>query len=150
MSVQLIEEEGHQGIDVVVTSAPGDVRAARLVDKLQSLGEKLVAYEPGTITRRVIPLDNVLLIEVRDERVWVLTSTDKELESPLRLYELEEALDGTEFVRVSRQAIVNFDKVASLRPELNRRLMLRLENGMDVLSTRTYAQKIKRRLGIAR
>lgn len=150
MDVRLIEQEGRRGIEVVVTCAPGDTRAARLVDRLQSLDDRIMAYEPGTIIRRVVPLGEIQLIEVRDERTWVLTSAGLKLESPLRLYELEETLDGTEFLRVSRHAIVNFDQVESLRPELNRRLMLRLAGGTEVLVTRKYAQEIKALLGISR
>lgn len=150
MDVRLIEQEGHRGIDVAVTCAPGNIRAARLVDRLQSIGERIVAYEPGTIVRKIVPLDQVLLIEAHDERVWVHTCSGDALESPLKLYEMEEALGGTEFIRVSKQVIVNFDKVTSFRPELNRRLLLRLEGGIEVLATRAYAQSIKQRLGISR
>ena len=69
MDVRLIEQEGHRGIDVAVTCAPSDIRAARLVDRLQSIGKRIVAYEPGTIVRKIVPLDQVLLIEAHDERV---------------------------------------------------------------------------------
>jgi DNA-binding LytR/AlgR family response regulator len=68
----------------------------------------------------------------------------------MRLYELEEALEGYEFVRISRQEIVNFDHVRKVRPEANGRLVLELNGGTRVLVTRSFSASIKRILGIAR
>lgn len=147
MNVRHIEREGQDEIDILVTSAPGDQDAAQLVGRLQSFGQMVVGFEPGSIVRRPIPLDELLLIEVRADLVLVRTTDGSELESPLRLYELEEALRGSPVIRASKQVLVNFDKVVSIRPELNRRLLLRLEGGTDVLVTRTYVPNIKRLLG---
>lgn len=150
MDIRHEEKAGHRGIEVVVTSSPGDERAKRIVERLQMDDQKMLAYEPGSIERRIIPLEQISLIEVRDERIWIITETAGPFESPLRLYEIEESLEETEFVRVSKQVIVNFDKVISIRPELNQRLMLGLSDGSRALVTRTYATDIKRRLGISR
>ena len=69
-------------------------------------------------------------------------------QTPLKLYELEERLAGTEFVRASKQMLVNFDHVASIRPALNARLQLMLDNGEAVIVSRQYAPVIKRKLGL--
>lgn len=148
MNVRHVEQEGHEGIDVTVTSAPGDEHAKRLAGRLQALDQRVVAYEPGSIVRRMIAPEEILLVELCSERTCIRTASGLELESPLRLYEAEDALGRGSFVRISRQALVNFDKVVAIRPELNRRLMLRLEDGTNVLVTRTYVPGIKRLLGI--
>ena len=77
-----------------------------------------------------------------------LYGRDRVLESPLRLYELEEALAGTEFVRASKSLIVNFDHVRALRPYLNARLELVLDNGESVIASRQYAPAIKQKIGL--
>ena len=64
------------------------------------------------------------------------------------LYELEEALAGTEFVRASKSLIVNFDHVRALRPYLNARLELVLDNGESVIASRQYAPAIKQKIGL--
>lgn len=74
----------------------------------------------------------------------------RELESPLRLFRLEEELEGTEFVRVSRQVIVNFDCVRGIRPEVGARLVLELEGGRLEMVTRVYAPTIRKKLGMER
>lgn len=150
MKVRLIEEEGRLGIEVDVRSAPGDQRAARIAERLCALDARLAVYEPGSIRRLLLPFDQVLFLESEGDHTKVHVRGSSACESGLRLGELEEALEGTEFVRVSRQVIVNFDRVASIRPELYGRLALGLEDGSELLVTRTYAADIKGRLGIAR
>lgn len=148
MNVRHVEQEGHEGIDVTVTSAPGDERARRLAGRLQALDQRVVAYEPGSIVRRMVAPEEILLVELCFEHTCIRTASGLELESPLRLYEIEDALGRGNFVRASRQALVNFDKVVAIRPELNRRLMLRLEDGTNVLVTRTYVPDIRRLLKV--
>lgn len=89
----------------------------------------------------------MLYAETVDGRTF-LYSRDRVLESPLRLYELEEALAGTEFVRASKSLIVNFDHVRALRPYLNARLELVLDNGESVIASRQYAPAIKQKIGL--
>ena len=68
--------------------------------------------------------------------------------TPLRLYELEDKLAGTEFVRASKQLLANFDHVVAIRPALNARLQLLLDNGESVMVSRQYAPTIKRKLDL--
>ena len=100
----------------------------------------------GTGTFIVEPSE-VLYAETVDGRTF-LYGRDRVLESPLRLYELEEALAGTEFVRASKSLIVNFDHVRALRPYLNARLELVLSNGESVIASRQYAPAIKQKIGL--
>lgn len=148
MVIQHIQQEGQRDIKVVVTSAPADPHAIRIIDQLKTLDGKLIAYEPGTVTHRILPYNDVLFIEIHAHRCWVYCTNGMKLESPQRLYELEESLAHTEFIRISKQVIVNFDKVLRIRPEFNHRLMLELEDGTQILVTRNYVSEIKRRLSM--
>ena len=69
-------------------------------------------------------------------------------ESKARQRELEEQLAPRDFVRVSKSAIVNFDQVRSLRPDLGGRLRLTLSNGEVVVANRQYVPAIKQKLGL--
>lgn len=66
----------------------------------------------------------------------------------MRLYELEDALEGTEFVRVSRQTLVNLDHVMGIRPEPNGRLALKMGNEDIVIVSRSYVSDLKGKIGI--
>lgn len=59
------------------------------------------------------------------------------LHNTSRLFELEAALQQTEFVRVLRQEVVNLDNVQTIRPEFGSRLVLGLKGGHESLSRAT-------------
>ncbi len=148
MNITLKEEPGRREIEVTIVSSPGDPRASRLVEALRAATGRLVGYAPnGDISQKIIPLDQVLYVETTERRAFIRTMDGTTLESPLRLYELEQALEGTEFMRISRQVLVNFDKVVSIVPEPNSRLILELDGGSRVVATRSYAPDIRRKLG---
>ncbi|MDE6591008.1 MAG: LytTR family transcriptional regulator, partial [Oscillospiraceae bacterium] len=63
-----------------------------------------------------------------------------------RLYELEEELAGTRFVRVSNSEIVNLDRVAALDLTLAGTIKMTLEGGTVCWVSRRYVKKIKQAL----
>lgn len=151
MNVNVIEEPGRRELEVTVRIAPGDPRGQRIAERVRTTFGRLTGYPtPGSPERHVIALDTVTHIETTERRAWIHTSDHRRLESPLRLFELEELLQDSECVRVSRQELVNLDHVTALRPEPNGRLALVLDDRYVAIATRTYAADIKRRIGIAR
>lgn len=65
-----------------------------------------------------------------------------------RLYELEEELAGTRFVRVSNSEIVNLDRVTALDLTLAGTIKMTLEGGTVCWVSRRYVKKIKQALGL--
>ncbi len=65
-----------------------------------------------------------------------------------RLYELEEALAGTRFVRVSNSEIVNLDRVTGLDLTLAGTIKMTLEGGTVCWVSRRYVKKIRSALGL--
>ena len=65
-----------------------------------------------------------------------------------RLYELEEELAGTRFVRVSNSEIVNLDRVTGLDLTLAGTIKMTLEGGTVCWVSRRYVKKIKQTLGL--
>ncbi len=65
-----------------------------------------------------------------------------------RLYELEEKLAGTKFVRVSNSEIVNLDRVTGLDLTLAGTIKMTLEGGTVCWVSRRYVKKIKQALGL--
>lgn len=149
MDVHLIEDPERGTIEVQILCPPACEHAINLAERIRMLTGRIIGYEPGRIERRVIPLSHVASIEVgQGASSYIVLRNGDLLETPLRLYELEAAVDGTEFLRASRQVLVNFDAVIAIRPELNGRLALDLDNNATVIATRTYVPNIKRKLGI--
>ena len=65
-----------------------------------------------------------------------------------RLYELEEELAGTKFVRVSNSEIVNLDRVTGLDLTFAGTIKMTLEGGTVCWVSRRYVKKIKEALGL--
>jgi two-component system, LytTR family, response regulator len=77
--------------------------------------------------------DNYVTLHV-GRRAWLLRRTMKALES---------RLDPARFLRIRRSAMVNLDRVVELRPEAHGEHTVRLRDGAELASTRTYADAIR-------
>jgi DNA-binding LytR/AlgR family response regulator len=49
---------------------------------------------------------------------------------------------------VAKGCVVNFRRIASLRPDLNGRIVATMDNGEQVVISRQYAPDIKHKLGL--
>ncbi len=94
-----------------------------------------------------ISLGEVLYFETIDNKTFFYTN-DKIYETPTKIYQLEEKLADTPFVRISKSSIMNIQKVKSIRSEENSKLMATLLNGERIVVSRQYMQSIKIKLGV--
>lgn len=119
------------------------LRAVCGAEKLRA--QKLTGWRDG----QAYPLDpgQVLYIDTVDKRTFLYTR-EGVYETSLRLYELEERLRERDFFRASKSALVNFNAIQSLRPDLGGRLRLTMRGGEALYVSRQYAPELKRRLGI--
>lgn len=145
MNVTITENPALDDIEVSVACPRIDERVQRIVSALGAFDRALVGERDGATYR--LDVDDVCYAETVDGKTFLYTA-DAVYQTPLKLYELEERLAGTEFVSASKQMLVNFDHVASIRPALNARLQLMLDNGEAVIVSRQYAPVIKRKLGL--
>lgn len=68
--------------------------------------------------------------------------------SRLKLYELEELLSENDFLRISKQTIVNIRKIQSIAPAGDSRFSATLQNGEKVIISRQYVPALKERFGL--
>lgn len=145
MNVTITENPALDDIEVAVACPCIDDRVQRIVASLSAFDRKLTGERKGATYR--LSIDDVCYAETADGRTFLYTK-DAVYQTPLRLYELEDKLVGTEFVRASKQLLANFDHVTAIRPALNARLQLLLDNGESVIVSRQYAPAIKSKLGL--
>lgn len=145
--MNLTVEEKSELTDIYVNLACPqiDERVNGLIAKLRLYDSMLFGMRDGTTY--LLAADDVYYIESVDKRVFLYTK-DQVFESSLKLYELEEALSRVEFVRTSKQMIINFDKVTAIKPDINARLQLVLNNGERAIVSRQYAPAIRKKLGL--
>ena len=91
--------------------------------------------------------DKILYVEAVDRKTFVYTNTDT-YESELKLYELEQELIERDFLRISKQSIVNLRKIKSLKTDVNRKIRITLQNGEQIVVSRMYSDELRRKLGL--
>lgn len=111
---------------------------------LKSQGS-LIAYD-GNKIHRVQPKE-IYYIEVVDNKTFIYCK-DKVLESKHKLYELENYLSNSDFIRVSKSLLLNLSKISFLSPALSGRFEATLINNEKVIISRQYVGNLKKMLGI--
>ena len=99
--------------------------------------------------------DHALLLAVGDiyyaESVDLKTFVCSEktvYRSRLKLYEIEDILNKSDFLRISKQIIVNVRKIRSVKPAGDGRFQAVLVNGEKVIISRQYVPALKARFGL--
>ena len=95
----------------------------------------------------LLDTDKILYVEAVDRKTFVYTNTDT-YESELKLYELEQQLIERDFLRISKQSIVNLRKIKSLKTDVNRKIRVTLQNGEQIVVSRMYSDELIRKLGL--
>lgn len=142
----------------IETPAPGEedeiiVRCAALDDKLlhliYALRERqeygITGYLEGKIVK--LSLKDIFYFEAVDSRVFAYTSQGV-YEIRKKLYELESEYSYTDFLRISKSAIVNVSKISYLKPTLSGRFEATLKNNEKMIISRQYVIDLKKKLGI--
>jgi len=95
----------------------------------------------------LIPVRDVYYIESVDLKTFVYTEKTV-YRSRLKLYEVEELLSRSIFLRISKQVIMNIKKIKSVAPAGESRFFATLSNGEKVVISRQYVPALKERFGL--
>ena len=95
----------------------------------------------------LLDAERILSIETVDRRTFVYTEKET-YESELKLYEIEQELLQHDFLRVSKQTVVNIRAIKSLRADIDRKIRVTLKNGEQILVSRMYSDELRRKLGL--
>lgn len=142
----------------IETPGPGEedeiiVRCTSLDDRLMNLicalkteqDHKLTGYLDDKIV--MLSPRNIFYFESVDNKVFAYT--DKGVyEVRKKLYEIESEYSYTDFLRISKSAIVNVSKIAYLKPIFNGRFEAKLKNNETIIISRQYVLDLKKKLGI--
>lgn len=145
MKITIDERPGTVGIEVTIVCDKTDRQVLDIVARLRMFDRKVTGGSNGST--HVVNAEDILYVESVDKRTFFYTK-EAVFETPLRLYEMEERLEGCDFLRVAKGCVVNFRKIASLRPEMNGRLVATMDNSEQVVISRQYAPNVRRKLGM--
>ena len=131
---------------VVVHTNELNGEVQELINKLKSSNENtLLGYkdEKGYI----LELEKIERIYTENKKVYA--NCEKEVyHIRKRIFELEDALEEYNFIRISNSEIVNFKKVKSMDFKIIGTIVLNLKSGEKTYVSRRYIKKIKEYLGI--
>lgn len=124
-----------------------------LMDFLDEMVSKEM-YSKKMITGRyedrysVISYDEIICFEGLGNDVFCITK-DRKYQIKEKLYKLEEQLQSSEFIRVSKGFIINIIQVDQIIPWFNGKLVLKMEDlDEEIHVSRSYAKEFKKFLGI--
>lgn len=89
------------------------------------------------------PTENILYFEAYDNYAFVFDDKGQKRMCDYSLRFLETRLDES-FVRIHRKHIVNKSKIQAVKPHLNSRYIVELNDGIKLTSSKTYAAAIKK------
>ncbi|WP_167956522.1 LytTR family DNA-binding domain-containing protein [Anaerosporobacter faecicola] len=110
-----------------------------------TLNQGIKAYQDDSIVMLANP--DIIHIYTQDSKVYV-TAVHGTYRLQQRLYELEQQLDKTLFIRISNSEIVNIKKIKRMDTSLTGTIRMYLEGEKEAYVSRRYVSKIKKALGI--
>lgn len=145
MKITILTPEPGQEDEVIIRCANLDDRVMELLRALRNEQSKLSAYSENGIT--LLDIKDVYYFESVDNKVFAYC--EKQVyEIRKKLYELESQLEGTDFLRISKSAIVDLSKISHLSAAFNGRLEAKLKNGETIIISRQYVPALKKKLGL--
>ena len=148
MKLNINIDAGAKEPEIMITTAHMTEDINRVVDFVSRLDDAPTIIS-GIREDKVELLDPEVIVKIYAEDSKVFAQTEKgSYQIRLRLYEAEERLDSSKFVRISNSEIVNLKKVKSLDLSFVGTICMELSNGTVSYVSRRYVSKIKKVLGL--
>ncbi len=145
MKITINIDESLNDTEIQISCNQLSLETEKIMATLRMLNQQLmVTKEDETY---ILDVSKIMYIEAIDRKTFVYTIEDI-YESKLKLYEMEERLVNSGFIRISKSCLVQIRHIKSLKNDINRKLRLTLENGEQILVSRQYADEIKRKLEV--
>ena len=143
VEVKLIHPEEKEYVEIGCHKV--DERIDEITRFIRSRQGNLEGYTEGDMYN--VPIADVYYIESVDDRTFLYLEKET-YESALKLYEFEQQLSEKDFIRISKQSILNLRKVKSLRSDINRKIRVTLQNDEQIIVSRMYSDELRKRLGV--
>lgn len=144
-------------IEIRIDETCGDPKVViltdRMTDEVRDLARRLSETAPQMLagfrgdTLELLEQPRIFRVYAAAGKVYAVTDTG-EYSLRLRLYELEERLDRSSFVRISNSEIINLKKVKNFDLSFAGTICVRLLDGTVTYVSRRYVARIKQVLGL--
>lgn len=145
MRIEIDIDEKYSDVVLEIKAPKLSADIEKMISLLRMINMQIAVKKDDEIV--LLDAGDVLYIEAVDRNTFVYTRDDS-YESDLKLYEMEQELLNQDFIRVSKQSILNLRKVKSLKADINRKIRVTLVNGEQIVVSRMYADELRTRLGV--
>lgn len=145
MKINLDIDGKYDDIEVIIRAPHLNNDIERMVAIMRMIDMQIAVRKDNETF--LLDTDKILYVEAVERKTFVYTNTDT-YESELKLYELEQELVERDFLRISKQSIVNLRKIKSLKTDVNRKIRITLQNGEQIVVSRMYSDELRRKLGL--
>ncbi len=144
MKIRVHESPEIEEIEVVINCQTKNEHVVEIERSLTYLNKIIT----GKIDGRSYTLspNQIYYFDTIENKVFAYTK-EHVYEIPLKLYQLEEILDSTPFLRISKNTILNVRKIRSFESSINGRMEAILLNQEKVIVSRKYVSELKQILG---
>lgn len=143
MKLTINTDERYSETEIIVNCSHMNDDIEKLLAAIRMLDMKIIGRKDGQ--QCFVDIAQIIYIESTDKRTFFYTLTDV-YESSYKLYELEEKLGGYDFLRASKNCLLNINHIQSLKSDLEQRLILTMERDIKIVVSRQYSRVIKEKL----
>lgn len=145
MKITIIKDSNAPETEITVRCSAVDEKLRKLLDELEMSSTKLT----GRIGDKtfVLSADMIYYIESVDEKTFIYSKSEV-YQAEYKLYQIEKLLPESDFVRISKNCILNIQKLMSVRPLLNGKMEVHMNNGEIQIVNRHYLKDFKSKFGL--
>ena len=129
------------------------IKTSKLTQEVENIMNIISQQNPSIISGikdeklEIIDENAIIAVFAQDGKVYADTKNGI-YELKLRLYELENILDKTRFVRISKSDIINLKAVKNFDLSFTGTISVEMKNGKISYVSRRFVSKIKKILGV--
>ena len=129
------------------------IKTSKLTQEVENIMNIISQQNPSIISGikdeklEIIDENAIIAVFAQDGKVYADTKNGI-YELKLRLYELENILDKTRFVRISKSEIINLKSVKNFDLSFTGTISVEMKNGKISYVSRRFVSKIKKILGV--
>lgn len=143
LKININIDERNVETEITINCAAMSDKLEKVIASLRALDSKLTGVKGGQTY--ILDAFEILYIDTVDKKTFLYTKSDV-YETALRLYELEEQLSSNDFFRAGKSSIINFNKIKSLKSDIDGRIIVVMENDEKLVVSKQYAPFIKNKL----
>lgn len=144
LKISINIDDRYPETEIIINSSQMSEELEKVIASLRILDLKLTGVKNNQTF--ILDASQILYIDTTDKKTFLYTKTDV-YETTLKLYELEQRLSSNDFFRAGKSSIINFNRIHSLKSDIDGKLIVTMENNEKLIVSKQYATYVKNKLG---